>query len=58
MIRINELHMILSTASIQEDRMKRLANETEQVDPTKVEKLRLSENVLERNLSPSLQTKS
>ncbi|XP_031627839.1 small integral membrane protein 12-A [Contarinia nasturtii] len=43
--------------SIQDSRADRLANEEISHDPTKVEKLRLKENVLERNLSPSLQRK-
>lgn len=43
--------------SIQDSRSERLANEELNSDPTKVEKLRLKENVLERNLSPSLQGK-
>lgn len=43
--------------SIQDSRSERLANEELSSDPTKVEKLRLKENVLERNLSPSLQQK-
>lgn len=41
--------------SIQDSRSERFANED--IDPTKVEKLRLNENVLGRNLSPSLQNK-
>ncbi|XP_055297944.1 small integral membrane protein 12-A [Sitodiplosis mosellana] len=43
--------------SIQDSRSERLATEEITHDPTKVEKLRLKENVLERNLSPSLQKK-
>ncbi|XP_017472079.1 PREDICTED: small integral membrane protein 12-A [Rhagoletis zephyria] len=43
--------------SIQECRAERLAEE-ELTDPTGVEKLRLNTNVLERNLSPSLQPKT
>lgn len=46
-----------STDSIQDKRSERLAEEEIGHDPTKVEKLRLKENVLERNLSPSLQRK-
>lgn len=46
-----------STDSIQDRRSERLAEEEIDHDPTKVEKLRLKENVLERNLSPSLQRK-
>ncbi|XP_011182310.1 small integral membrane protein 12 [Zeugodacus cucurbitae] len=42
--------------SILENRAERLAEE-ELADPTRVEKLRLNSNVLERNLSPSLQPK-
>ncbi|CAD7078273.1 unnamed protein product [Hermetia illucens] len=41
--------------SIQENRAERLTDETLASDPTKVEKLRLHENVLGRNLPPSLQ---
>lgn len=43
--------------SIQDSRSERLAEVETTHDPTKVEKLRLKENVLERNLSPSLQKK-
>lgn len=54
---LNLLNQLFVAASIQENRIERLANENEQSDPTIVEKLKLKENVLGRNLSPSLQTK-
>lgn len=41
--------------SIQENRAERLTDEDVLKDPTRFEKLRLKENVLGRNLSPSLQ---
>ncbi|XP_055837296.1 small integral membrane protein 12-A [Episyrphus balteatus] len=43
--------------SIQENRAERLASENTLDNAAIVEKLRLNENVLERNLSPSLQKK-
>lgn len=46
----------ITEESIQDSRSDRLTNEMLK-DPTNVAKLRLKENVLERNLSPSLQTK-
>lgn len=52
-----DLCMYSISESIQDSRAERLANEEISHDPTKVEKLRLKENVLERNLSPSLQGK-
>lgn len=47
--------MFNSIESIQEVRARRLAGEKALDDPTEVKKLKLEENVLERNLSPSLQ---
>ncbi|EDW01360.1 small integral membrane protein 12-A [Drosophila grimshawi] len=44
--------------SIQEIRVKRLADESSVENAAKVEKLRLNSSVLERNLSPSLQPKT
>ncbi|XP_055919137.1 small integral membrane protein 12-A [Eupeodes corollae] len=43
--------------SIQENRAERLASENVLDNAAMVDKLRLNENVLERNLPPSLQTK-
>lgn len=45
----------LPSGSIQETRAERLSDDSVLLDPTRVEKLRLNENVLGRNLSPSLQ---
>ncbi|XP_005174791.1 small integral membrane protein 12-A [Musca domestica] len=43
--------------SIQEIRAERLAEDIADANAAQVDKLRLKENVLERNLSPSLQKK-
>lgn len=53
----NLYKIIFIIESVQEHRAERLAEE-ELTDPTRVEKLRLNANVLERNLSPSLQPKT
>lgn len=45
------------TASIQENRIERLSDEDHLKDAENVAKLRLKEDVLNRNLSPSLQNK-
>ncbi|XP_053621863.1 small integral membrane protein 12 [Plodia interpunctella] len=43
--------------SVQDQRLERLVDDETLKDPTKVEKLRYKENVLGRNVSPSLQDK-
>lgn len=48
---------IIAIDSIQDKRTERLTNDDMLSDPTHVEKLKLKENVLGRNLSPSLQQK-
>lgn len=48
----------INAGSIQETRAERLSDEASLKDPTRVEKLKLNENVLGRNLSPSLQQKN
>lgn len=54
---IDEYSPIFITESIQEIRAERLAEDIAEANAAQVDKLRLKENVLERNLSPSLQKK-
>lgn len=57
LIRYILIFLLVAIASIQENRYERLSDDEHLKDATNVAKLRLKENVLGRNLSPSLQEK-